>query len=145
MTAALLVAALVGCTPLPPTATADFKQTRQVEIDFDGAWQRIIDQLANEPIPIKALERSSGVIYAQGLVPSDSGMADCGRGRGWKAIDQTAVNLNVFVRQAPTATAITINARFTQVYVSGPDSRVILCVSKGTLEERIFDSLRRAG
>jgi hypothetical protein len=134
--------ALLACAPLPPTQPPDFQRTRTVALAPDAAWARILEVMADKRIQLKAVERESGVIYAEELIARDPRLADCGRGRSWTALDQTALTLNVFVRENGGGSKVTINTSFKQMYSSGLDQRFVLCHSTGALEEEIFAALR---
>jgi hypothetical protein len=140
--AALAGLLLAACAPLPPEERPGPERTRTVALGFDETWRRVLDSVADEGIPLKEVARESGVLYAEGLIPRNPALADCGRGRSWSALPQTALAVNVFVRPDGSGTRVTVNARYTQMYASGLDQRFVLCRSTGALEERIFAALR---
>lgn len=134
--------ALGACAPLPPGEPAEFERTRTFDVNPAEAWARILEFMAAKGIQLKALERESGVIYAEELMTRDERLADCGRGRSWTPLDQTALTMNVYVRHNGTGSKVTVNTRYKQMYSSGLDQRFVLCNSTGALEEELFAALQ---
>jgi len=139
--AALAVLLLAACAPNGPQSHPSFERTRQVALSPDDVWRRTLDFLAAEGILIRSADRTSGVLYAEQLMDRDPSLADCGSGGSWRALPQTALSLNVFVRAEGGSTRVTVNTRFTQMYSSGMDARPVLCVSTGALEGKLFAAL----
>jgi hypothetical protein len=138
----LVALAVCACAPIPPAAAPDIQRTRTFALAPDAAWARLLEVMADQRLQLKAVERESGVIYAEELIARDPRLADCGRGRSWTPLDQTALTLNVFVRENGSGSKVTINTSFKQMYSSGIDQRFVLCHSTGALEEEIFAALR---
>jgi hypothetical protein len=138
----LLTLAIAACAPIPPVETPGIQRTRSFALAPDAAWARILEVMADKRIQLKAVDRESGVIYGEELIPRDPRLADCGRGRSWTALDQTALTLNVFVRENGGGSKVTVNTSYKQMYSSGLDQRFVLCQSTGALEEEIFAALR---
>jgi hypothetical protein len=139
--AACLALLALACAPTAPVSRPNFERTRQVALAPDDAWRRILEFLASEGILIRSVDRASGVLYAEQLMDRDPSLADCGSGGSWRALPQTALSLNVFVRPNGSGSRVTVNSRFTQMYASGIDARPVLCFSTGALEGRIFGAL----
>ena len=138
----LLAVTALACAPLPPAVAPDFQRTRSFDLEPPEAWTRILEVMARKGIQLKAIERESGVIYGEELIPRDPRLADCGRGRSWSPLDTTALTLNVFVRRNGSGSKITVNTKYKQMYSSGLDQRFVLCHSTGVLEDEIFAALQ---
>lgn len=142
--AALALAALLcgGCAPRPPQPAETIERSRAFPVARSEAWERLLDFVALEGLPVARVDPVSGVISGSGPVPRDPGDAHCGRGRGWTALDHTQLALAIFVRPNGRGARVTVNARFAQDYALGTGTRRVLCQSSGRLEQRVFDALR---
>src|SRR5919202_1864412 len=77
VTASLLASCATVMPPAPPVPRA---APTEVAASFGKTWDAVIDELTSRNIPIKTVDRSSGLIATDPLtVASDIGdVADCG-------------------------------------------------------------------
>lgn len=137
---ALVIAmALAGCAT--PGQATQFNNSRAVNLSFDAAWDKTVSYFAENNIPIRTLEKDSGLIVAEtASLPGAQlqQLADCGTaGRGQPG----TASYNVFVRDLQTqGVTVQINATFTQVYrdIWTGQNAQSQCFSKGVLENALL-------
>ena len=98
-----LVAYLYGCTSTPTLEepSAEKKDySKEYQADFDSVWSSAVDWFAVNNIPIKNLERSSGIITSEYSLGSDFTQVDCGSvsGDSFHVIREKNVTANISVR-----------------------------------------------
>ena len=150
---ALFLAILTGCGTLPKEY--DIESNRVYEAPMDVVWEGVIEFFTGYNIPIKTVEKDSGLIYAehQYQKPQDVsaafyGWADCGDPSFMELDIGESLSLNLFVRDSGNTgqTTVTVNALFSRVtQVSGAlfttDIVKTPCNSTGKLEKLIFDHI----
>lgn len=140
---ALLAAASVAACATPP-AYVQIENSRTIPLTKDQVWSNLVEHFASSSITIKTIEKDSGIIYAErayGRGYAITELADCGADP-MATPTTTAADLNVFVREVPTGTTATVNARFNQTRVSAWDNSIITseCASLGSLERAILNA-----
>ena len=143
---ALAVAGVVSACASPPE-TFDVKSSEQVQADFDKTWQAVIATFAENTIPIKTLEKDSGLIVAEQSLVSYQSMeeiASCGSGSFVEVPSTGIATYNVFVRPINAiVTQVQVNTRFAmQFRDTYNNSRVQDCNSRGTIEGNILQSIK---
>lgn len=152
---------LVGCvTYAPPQASApEPLPPALVRASFDRTWSTVIDFFADQAIPVKTLDRSSGYIAAERLGAGNNlDWADCGkivnapaRDGGGPVAPQQAV-FNVRVRGDSTSSTVQVVARWMAVataqVASGFGSRTKAyneteCVTTGVWEAAAISEITR--
>lgn len=132
-----LALALAGCyrapQPLAPrTATP-------VATSFDRTWNALIDVFAGRNIPIKTIDRASGLLVGERSIVrlgESPKLADCGSdAMGVSRFAQLA-DYNVLVRGDSTQATVKATVRYRT-----HDLRE--CVSKGTWEEAFEQEVKR--
>jgi len=133
---------LSGCAT--PPKTHQFDKARTFNKSFEKAWQNTIQFFTSNSIPIKTIEKSSGVIYAEklnGSAEEADTFADCGV-PGIALVISTKISLNVFLQKVgPNQSKATINTLFTQVREFDRRRHEVSCNSRGTLEQRLLTAL----
>ena len=113
----LLTLAVVGCgaqAPAPPVPRAD---VTVVNASFNRTWDAVIDDFASQNVPIKTIDRTSGIVVAEVLsVAPDVGKqwADCGTDM-FRKLAPTSATYNVLVRGDSTKTTVRVTVRWTRV------------------------------
>src|SRR5215475_14034464 len=92
-----LCAACVTYTPPPPPTP---REATQVNASLGQTWDAVIDEFADRNIPIRTIERASGLVATEQLTvpPSASGDADCGHFDSYPTRRPTHAIYNVLVR-----------------------------------------------
>lgn len=108
---ALVTACAVATPPAPPAP----RTATDVSASFNKTWEAVIDQFANENIPIRTVDKASGIIATEVLqVPTNlDGVADCGRDMG-VGLRPTHASYNVLVRGDSAKSTVRINVRWTR-------------------------------
>ena len=142
----LLSILLTGCAT-PPTRH-HIKSEQEFSVPLDIVWEGVIDFFTKYSIPIKTIEKDSGLIYAEhqyNMVHTFTGWADCGTtGMFSKGIGES-LSLNVFVRDhgRENKTVVGVNSVFKRVVLSTgqvmPNN--VNCYSTGVLEGLIFNHI----
>lgn len=130
--------ALGGCGSNPPKPH-QFESTRTYnDVSFDQGWENVVGFFANNRIPIKNIEKDSGVIYAEATWFPPA-MADCGEDweedDDWVALPKVG-KFNVFFRRGDPLT-VTVNADF----LTFDEEDTWRCESTGVVEGMVLDAV----
>jgi hypothetical protein len=109
-----LAVLLAGCLSYKPPAPPSPRDATQVNASMGRTWDAVIDLFAARNIPIRTIERVSGIIVTEQLSvgPERRSWADCGR----VANDTMRPNwgsYNVLVRGDSSSSSVKVNARWT--------------------------------
>jgi hypothetical protein len=76
---------LVSCTSYKPPPAPEPREATHVDASMGRTWDGVIDQFAARNIPIRTIERVSGLIVTDELTVGTDGYwwADCGQSTGW--------------------------------------------------------------
>jgi hypothetical protein len=147
----LAILTVVGCaTPAiaPPTPRA----TMDVGASFGRTWDAVIEQFAERNIPIKTLDRTSGLIATDNLEVGRSlrDAADCGKDwAGSTSIYRpTNVSYNVLVRGDSNRSSVRVNARWIRIgngrSLLGTGQTTEECSTRGTWEYSLEEGIKYA-
>jgi len=158
---------LTGCLSAyeyrPPTIVAPVREVT-IAVPFENTWQALIDVFAQNQIPIRTIDRSSGLLVADplrfnlrnfsssytgkmgSLVTSDYLYADCGNASTVK-YNPTFARFNAQVRQRGDSSVLRVNVSYE--WTPGTDfERSIesqverkVCISTGKWESEIIDAI----
>jgi hypothetical protein len=135
-----------GCaayiSPLQPPPYRD-----QVAATYDVTWTALIQALAFDNVPLRAIARDSGVIASDDIVSPIGVYADCGS-MGDKPLEgETVVSFTVFVRPNGKATDLQINSKMRTFRLGKPGKLKsdpnYECVSTTRWEPNLVDAVRR--
>ena len=135
-----------GCaayiSPLQPPPYRD-----QVAAPYDATWTALIQALAFDNVPLRAIARDSGVIASDDIVSPIGVYADCGS-MGDKPLEgETVVSFTVFVRPNGKATDLQINSKMRTFRLGKPgklkSNPNYECVSTTRWEPNLVDAVRR--
>lgn len=135
----LVCGLLAGCATPPKHYSVETSRTYNAS--YEHVWSRLIVFLAQRNIPLKAIAKDSGVIYAESL-RFDEGQADCGGAGMLKPIARLAL-LNVLVQPANGQQLVSVNINFTETRYNSFDysSHPVECRSKGVVEKEILNAI----
>lgn len=133
---ALLATILVACAAAPATVAPVPRPATVTAASFGRTWDAVIEHFAERSIPIRTLERASGIVITDPTrVDPDKGVewADCGT--GWVA-DRfpTAGSFNVLVRGDSTSATVKVTARW--VYEAKE------CATRDVFEKELEEAIR---
>lgn len=132
-----------GC--VTPAQSFQYDNSRQVDASFDETWERTINVLASNNLPIKTLEKDSGIVVAENELVSAASMgesASCPTSLLLTPIGG-AMNYNILVRRGDAGTSnVTINTRYQMNYrdTNGAIS-TDLCNSNGNVERKLLNAI----
>ena len=109
-------------------------------MSFDDAWAGVLDYFTRHSIPIKTIEKVSGVVYAERISVGSADLdpfADCGT-YGLYTPQKSTIGLNVFVREDQPI-VIRVNATFSLLLRFDTLFQEWTCSSRGVLEQQILD------
>jgi hypothetical protein len=134
--------AVAGCST-PPKQHA-FENTWTVNNNKDKVWEKAVGFLAMNNISVKAIEKDSGIIYAETTRFDPSMVADCGDDPLLQVVDSKA-EFNVFVRPVDAGTTtVAVNTDFTVVKQFGNNPPIQqACTSRGVLERAILQAVAK--
>lgn len=148
LTFAAIAALAVSACATPP-AYIEFDNSTSVEKSKDEVWANLVEYFATSNIAIKTIEKDSGIIYAERMLagPAEiSSVASCGANFMAPSIAATA-DLNVFVRDQPGGTRVTVTARFRETRsdaLANGQLSTVNCNSLGVIEAAILRAARGA-
>lgn len=145
--ATLVVASLAGCSTYKPPVDHHPVTSRTYALSYDQCWNGIVDWFAENSIPIKTIDKASGLIATEyNLSNRIHGTYDCGT----DGYDQTIgkeklASFNVIVRKVGDSVRVNVTTTFTttisNVYAKTPPEP-LTCTSTGKLESMILDRIR---
>ena len=138
-----------GCAHAP--ATYKTQSTITYQNTYDEVWSSIISIFARKNIPIKTIEKDSGIIVTENMnIPlsefsSDfvSKYCDCGNPGFPYYYKNFKASYNVFARKIyENRVSVQINTHFTAIKYQGNNLiESIDCVTTGELEKSLFQDL----
>ncbi|CAM9359199.1 unnamed protein product [Ectocarpus sp. 12 AP-2014] len=148
---AMLLAGCAGPSYQPPSSQ-EKNFTQSYNADFDKVWEATVDWFAINNIPIKNIEKDSGIIGSDYSLGSSYTQVDCGvisPGDMHVMYDQTVVaNINVLVRETSSGANVQPNVfgngtfMIRDVLNNIPKTmRADRCVSTGELENSLHRHL----
>ncbi len=126
---------ILGCSvqaPAPPVPRSD---VTGVNASFNKTWDAVIDDFASQSVPIKTIDRTSGLIVAERLsVGPELGKlwADCGSDMFQGKLSPTGATYNVLVRGDSTKSTIRVTVRWVRVGMARGLSTEIVTEECGT-------------
>jgi hypothetical protein len=113
----MAVPASVACVTYQPPAPAAPREATQVAASFGQTWDAVIDEFADRNIPIRTIERASGLVATEQLTVSadESGDADCGHFDSRPPLEPTHAIYNVLVRGDSVKSTIKVTMRWMHV------------------------------
>lgn len=155
LTATAISALLAGCAgpSLQPPAASTTNHSETYAAEFDQVWESTVDWFATNNIPIKNIEKDSGIIGSEYSLGSNYSQVNCGAfdpGSSHVLYDQSVVaNINVLVRESASGTSVQPNVfgngTFTlrDIWYGIPTTmKADRCVSTGELERDLHRYLR---
>ena len=135
-----------GCaayiSPLQPPPYRD-----QVAANYDVTWTALIQALAFDNVPLRAIARDSGVIASDDIVSPIGVYADCGSMGDKPLAGESVVSFTVFVRPNGKATDLQINSKMRTFRLGKPgklkSNSNYGCVSTTRWEPNLVDAVRR--
>ena len=108
--------ATAGCVPTPPAAPTPHSAI-DIGASFGRTWDAVIDEFARSNIPIKTIDRSSGLIATDALTvgPSHSEAADCGKDAIAGTVYPTNATYNALVRGDSSRSTLRITVRWMRI------------------------------
>lgn len=141
---------LSACSVYKPPKTYEFDKTLEFAMPFDQVWSAVVTWFAENSIPIKNIEKASGLVTTEYTLTSrTAGFADCGKEGFGQTMKTPTGTFNVLVMKIDEGrTKVTVNVDFrvashtTSLAGSEYDTdEVIECVSTGKLEQEIFGAI----
>lgn len=149
---ALLTMSLLSCGSMQKAQEIPIEKTKQVSISFDSSWAKIIKFFASKNVPIKTIEKDSGLIATDqmpfGTVTNKS-LFNCGEYKlmGQAQEYQGKASFNVYAEKTDAkSTKITMNTTASYIFVNPVDATArneMPCYSTGEIEKQLFDFVSR--
>lgn len=135
--AAALVASL-GCGYKAPTPPPSPRNATEVTASFGRTWDAVVDEFADRNIPIRTIERASGLVATELLtiLHDARSEADCGTFNG-RALSPTHAIYNVVVRGDSARATVKATTRWVRVNKDASITCETTHRWEGALEERI--------
>jgi hypothetical protein len=137
---ALALALCAACLQYTPPAPPPPSEATNVRASFGQTWDAVIDEFADRNIPIRTIERASGLVATEQLtVPlSAAGDADCGRVGTYPPRAPTHAIYNVLVRGDSVRSTVKVTMRW--MYIAEKTS--IECSTRRRWEQALEDTAR---
>jgi hypothetical protein len=127
-----------ACATAPQTYSV--ASTKTINDSYDHVWSGLVSFFTAGSIPLKTIEKDSGVIYAEGLSFTNE-EADCGK-PGILVPVGRRMDLNVFVNQPhPGWVEVRVTTTFREIRRFDVSLFEVRCNSKGVVESAILDPL----
>ncbi len=138
---------LVACGTAPKPR--QIQNSFQIDKPFDSVWPAVIGTFADLMLPIRNMEKASGLIVTDWITlpgsydtfekDNETGYCDCGGPAiSWGRVTR-AGKLNVFVKKtSETLCEVIISSKFEFTWQREFESRSYDCVSTGKLETEMF-------
>lgn len=137
-----IVFPVAACTT--PPAEYTFQKSRTYDKSKDAVWEKVVQYFTTQNIPLKTIEKDSGVVYAERIYSTGdalNGLVDCGD-PGIAIVVRTTVAVNVFVRPlSKNKTEATVNTTYSQTRSFDNQLAEFPCNSTGGLEAQILAAL----
>jgi hypothetical protein len=133
-----ICASCVTYTPPPPPTP---REATQVNASFGQTWDAVIDEFADRNIPIRTIERASGLVATEQLTVSDNtaGDADCGHFGTYPPRPPTHAIYNVLVRGDSAKATVKVTMRWMHV----AEKASLECSTRHRWEKAFEDTARR--
>jgi hypothetical protein len=132
------VPALAACASLPPAPPQ--RADTAVNASFGKTWDAVVDYFARSSIPVKTIDRSSGLIAAEAtrLSGDNSSYATCSNG----FIKSTAqgATFNALVRGDSTRSTVRVTA--TWMVATAPGALAVQCVTTDAWEKNFESAIK---
>lgn len=104
------VIALGGCASMPPLPPP--RPDTQVNASFGKTWDAVVDYFARSSIPVKTIDRSSGLIAAETtrLAGDNSTYGVCANGWGKRSFPPLGGSFNALVRGDSLKSVVRVTA-----------------------------------
>jgi len=139
--------AVTGCAGVwtPPEPLVAPRQPMRVEAPFARTWDAAIDVFADRTIPIRTIDRASGLIVAEPtkVEAGQAELADCGLSPIGIEYAPTDANWNLIVRSDSTHSTVKATVRFLAVS-QGVGATSIECTSRGVWETQLEERIKAA-
>ena len=132
-----VIAFLLGCSPVPPK-TYPTPEPASISASFGRTWDAIIEHFAAQSVPIRTIERASGIIVTDEMSVTSgyaSVWADCGMDVLGTPVPANRASYNVLVRGDSSASSVRVTATFR---VLNAASAPYGCVSRGAYEKELL-------
>lgn len=132
---------IVACATPPKPHEVDAED--EFAAPYDSVWTEIIAGLAEKNIPIKTIDKNSGIVVTEEMnTEGRKDLCDCGGG-GITSEDKRSGSYNLFLKKvSETHCTVRVNASFYVVRSFDTVTKRIECVSTGLMERNILDHLR---
>ena len=135
--AGLLV--LAGCTGKHVSPLTPPPYRTEMAASYGATWTAIVNALARQNIPLRAIARDSGVIASDEFVTPIGVYADCGSLGGDRIEGEALVSYTLFAAPNGDGTRIQINSK---MRTFGHRKGLYQCVSTLRFEANLVDAIR---
>src|SRR5215213_11904 len=110
---------LASCSSYEPPPPPEPRDATLVNASMGRTWDAVIDMFTARNIPIRTIERASGIIATDQLSVGEEGRgwADCGQNNGSTLAPDAAI-YNVLVRGDSTSAVVKATVRWTRTIAS---------------------------
>lgn len=131
----------VGCSAYQPPAPPTPREATEVDASIGSTWDAVIDMFAARNIPIRTIERASGIIATEELPVGEEGKtwANCGQNNG-VALSPSSAIYNVLVRGDSATSLVKATVRWT-LTMSG--SSVLECSTSHEWERGLETAVKQ--
>lgn len=134
-----------ACIPKAPEPPAP-RVAMEVLAPVARTWEAAVDILAERNIPIKTMDRASGLVAAEAQRVGSGGgsLADCGKDGFGMARVPVSATWNLIVRGDSARSTVKANVRFVGVPAMSPSGPFVDCSTRGTWETEMETQIKTA-
>ena len=143
-----IVLSVAGCARAHISPLAPPPYRMEVNAPYDTTWMALVQALAHENVPLRAIARDSGVIASDEFISPIGLYADCGRIGDDRVEGEAMVSFTLFARPDGDHTRLQINSKMrSHLQRKGASGKlkptpVYACASTNRFEANLLDAVR---
>jgi hypothetical protein len=143
-----LLLSVAGCARAHVSPLAPPPYRMEIDAPYDATWAALVQALARENVPLRAIARDSGVIASDEFISPIGLYADCGRVGDDRVEGEAMVSFTLFARPNGAHTRLQINSKMrSHLQRKGASGKlkpmpVYACASTNRFEANLLDAVR---
>lgn len=130
--------AVTGCASLPPAPPA--RPDTQVQSPFGKTWDAVVDYFARSSIPVKTIDRTSGLIAAETTQLSGDNSAYARCSNGFLNFAPSGASFNALIKGDSARSTVRVTANWLGAQTEG--SARVMCVTTDVWEKQFETAIK---
>ncbi|WP_406852715.1 hypothetical protein WEU32_02225 [Brevundimonas sp. BH3] len=137
---------LTACASTPAPVIERFDTSRTYNMSRDQAWDRAVEWFAVQNIPIKAIEKESGIISGEAAyIKTVQGQYAACETPTFYGLNGATARINILIRGNSNQATVQVNNTIVGEAIyslsNPPQIQTVSCVSTGRLENSILNTI----